>query len=243
VVGVAILAAAAGALVVAALTRDVEPPKSDIAAAAVTASPSPSLAVSALDRKLAPREGRSKIHALLVGDSYSAGVGSSDPELRGYPALLRRDLGWNIDIKSTPGGAYGKTGLAGAQAVEEIIREADLASYDLILIQAGLNNASTSRATTLSAAHDAATRIWARAPNVPVVVVGAFWPMAETPASQAAEEAIHQVWKGWRNVLFLDPETEGWADFKTTDDRHPDDAGHRVIATQIEDALKERGLI
>lgn len=176
---------------------------------------------------------------LAVGDSYAAGVGAATPD-QGYVRLLADSLGWEADVKSEPGGGYGKPGIGG-KSVLGLLRESDLESYDVILIQSGYNDVSVDDARVADAA-SAAARLVTRV-GVPVIVVGEFWPGRPTPSSKARAETIAQAWEDREGVLFLDPIGEGWSDFATADDRHPDTAGHALIARRIESAVRRAGIV
>lgn len=178
--------------------------------------------------------------ALIVGDSYTAGVGATNGD--GYAQRLADDLGWNAEVKSAPGGGYGKPGVNG-KSVLDLLRTSDLAEYDVIVIQSGYNDVSEDDSAVASAVERTANLVFRRAPKVPVVVIGEFWPGKQTASSQARAATIADGWRDRTNVLFLDPIQSGWSDFDTTDDRHPDDAGHALIAAKVETAMRRAGMV
>ncbi|WP_460775997.1 SGNH/GDSL hydrolase family protein [Microbacterium sp. GXF7504] len=188
--------------------------------------------------------GRARPVALLLGDSYSAGVGATDPEEGGYAALLADDLGWDIIVMSAPGGGYALPGING-ESLPQMLAGADLDSIapDIVLIQSGYNDASAQDEDVRRAIREMQEFISARLPGTPVVVVGEFWPGEPTPSSTARAATIQQAWANQPNTLVLDPIASGWSSFATTDDRHPDDAGHALIAQQITEAMRAAGLI
>lgn len=178
--------------------------------------------------------------ALIVGDSYAAGVGATGGN--GYAQQLAADLGWKATIRSTPGGGYGKPGVDGV-SVLDLLKRADLPTYDVVVVQSGYNDVSEDDAAVARAVAQAAALLRREARGVPVVVVGEFWPGKPTPSSQARAQTIASVWQDRAGVVFLNPIAGGWSDFDTVDDRHPDDAGHALIAAKIEAGMRRAGLL
>lgn len=179
--------------------------------------------------------------ALIVGDSYAAGIGATTPD-QGYAQTLATDLGWDVTIESAPGGGYGKDGVNG-DSVLDLLQQADLASFDVIVVQSGYNDVSEDDAAVAKAVGQTRTLLAKQAPGVPVVVIGEFWPGELTASAEARSETIRAGWVERPGVLFLDPLARGWSDFDTTDDRHPDTAGHQLIASKVEAGMERAGLI
>ena len=200
-------------------------------------------ATSAPVKPIAASDGRPQPVALVLGDSYSAGVGASTPA-RGYVNLIGQQLGWKMIVESAPGGGYAKAGTNGKDLLQ-MYEAADVKRLrpDVVIVQTGLNDVSVDDAKTRAAATRLADSLHADLSSTPVVVVGEFWPFPkQTPSSKARDATIGDVWTDRVNVLYLHP-LSGWSDFHTTDDRHPDDAGHRMIADHIIAALRRAGLL
>lgn len=188
--------------------------------------------------------GRPRPVALVLGDSYAAGVGASTPS-HGFVSLIGQQLGWDMVVESAPGGGYAKAGTNGKD-LDQLYAAADVQQLhpDVVIVQSGLNDVSVDDAQTRAAAEALAERLHSDLPATPVVVVGEFWPFPqETPSSKARDATIGNVWADRTNVLYLSPLAGGWSDFHTTDDRHPDDAGHRSIADHIIGALRRADLL
>ncbi|MGZ5404297.1 MAG: SGNH/GDSL hydrolase family protein [Nocardioides sp.] len=179
--------------------------------------------------------------ALIVGDSYAGGIGATTPA-QGYAETLAAELGWDADIESASGGGYGKPGADGP-SVLELLKRADLASYDVIVVQSGYNDVSEDDSTVADAVSQTRQLLDNQAPDVPVVVVGAFWPSDLTPSAEARAGTIRSEWVNRPGVLFLDPLAGGWSDFATVDGVHPDDAGHDLIASKIEAGMRDVDLL
>lgn len=193
--------------------------------------------------RISAAEGRERPLALIVGDSYTAGIGASSSN-KGWAKIVSDRLGWDATILSSPGGGYAKTGTNG-RTIEQMIADADLAdlSPDVIVIQSGYNDTSVHPEDTAKAIRDIRRLLAKAVPGVPVIIVGQFWPGEPTPASRAAADIIQASWAGREDTLLLDPISDGWSSFDTTDDRHPDDAGHALIAQRIIDAMETAGLV
>lgn len=192
---------------------------------------------------IAASHGRPAPVALIIGDSYSAGVGATTPD-RGWSSILDRELEWDTTVLSAPGGGYAKPGTNG-QTLEQMLADTDLTELrpDVVIIQSGYNDTSVRPEETRAAIRAMRTTLTERLPGVPVVVVGQFWPGEPTAASRAAAEIIQASWAGREDTLVLDPISDGWSSFDTIDDRHPDDAGHALIAQKIIDAMRTAGLV
>lgn len=206
------------------------------------AIPSPSSAADV--RPISASHGRQQPVALVLGDSYSAGVGASSPS-QGYPSLVGKRLGWKMVVQSASGGGYAKPGTNGKTLLQMYAAaHVDRLRPDVVIVQSGLNDVSADDAQTAAAAGQLADQLSTDLPDVPVVVVGEFWPFPEqTPSSQARDAAIEGVWSDRIDVVYLSPLGGGWSDFRTTDDRHPDDAGHRLIADHIIAGLRRADLL
>lgn len=187
--------------------------------------------------------GRPAPVALILGDSYSQGGGASNPD-NGWAAIVTRELGWESTVLSAPGGGYALPGTNG-QSILQMLEATDLATLkpDVVVIQSGYNDTSAEDTATRAAINAARTILSEQLPSTPVVVVGQFWPGEPTPSSKARAATIQNAWATSRNALVLDPIAGGWSSFNTTDDRHPDDAGHALIAQNIIDAMRADGLL
>lgn len=238
-IGLGALAVVVGVMVWTAF-QPVEPPATAYESRPVeTPTPTPTPEVL----QIAATNGRPAPVALLLGDSYSADVGASAPE-NGYASIVARELGWDMTVLSAPGGGYSLPGVNG-QSIVQMYEATDVATLqpDVVIIQSGYNDTSAQDEDVRAAIRQIQSDITATLPDVPVVVVGQFWPGEATPSSSARAATIQSYWSGRSNVLLLDPIAEGWSAFATTDDRHPDDAGHALIAAQIIAAMRADGLI
>lgn len=188
-------------------------------------------------------EGRESPVALIVGDSYTAGVGASEPR-NSWASIVTRALKWDATVLAAPGGGYSLPGVNG-ESILGMLESADLRALrpDVVVIQSGYNDTSAQDADVRAAINDVRGILTEELPGVPVVVVGQFWPGEPTPSSEARARTIQAAWSGRDGTLVLDPIEGGWSSFNTTDDRHPDDAGHALIAKNIVAAMRAEGLV
>lgn len=180
---------------------------------------------------------------LVMGDSYTAGVGA-DQQDQGWAYLVARQLGYptNIDGVSGTGFAWGGGGqdeLAGEY--ENRLREtaANPAFVPNVLaLQGGQNDSQVPNAEEVTAATaqtiEAARRFW---PGVQVVVLG---PSAPQPLAEELRGVNTAVRAGAAaaGAPYIDAVEAGW--FTTAnspgfdaDGAHPNSAGHAYIAEKF----------
>lgn len=179
---------------------------------------------------LKPSASRPQPVVLLVGDGYADGRGASSAGTA-YASLLARDLGWDVRLATAAGAGY----LSPSPTLLELFTSSPAAlDPDLVVVQGAYGtNGSNEEAKTAVGELDAAIR--ARFGDVPVVVVTAFADQV-TDQVETRERTVARAWREDADVLVLRPQLEGWAAAGT------DDAGHRLIADQLEDAFRATGL-
>lgn len=177
---------------------------------------------------------------LVMGDSYTAGVGADQPD-QGWAYLVAGQLGYptNIDGVSGTGFAWGGGGqdeLAG----EYETRLRDIAANpafvpNVLILQGGQNDSQVPNTEEVTAATaqtiEAARRFW---PGVQVVVLG---PSAPQPLAEELRGVNSAVRAGAAaaGAPFIDAIEAGW--FTTAnspgfdaDGAHPNSAGHAYLA-------------
>ncbi|WP_458781269.1 SGNH/GDSL hydrolase family protein [Arthrobacter sp. D3-16] len=208
-----------------------------------TVSPTPTASATAQQPRL---ELPAEPVLLIVGDSYTAGVGA-EREDQGWAYLVAGELGYptNIDGVSGTGFAWG----GGAQdelGSEYEVRLRDIAADpafvpNVLILQGGQNDAlvpnpeevETATAQTI----EAARRFW---PGVQVVVLG---PSAPQPLAEELRGVNGAVRAGAAaaNAPFIDAAEAGWftsansPDFNS-DGAHPNTAGHAYLAERFLEA-------
>jgi acyl-CoA thioesterase-1 len=180
---------------------------------------------------------------LILGDSYTAGVGADQPE-QGWASLVARELGYptNIDGVSGTGFAWGggrQDELGGEYEVRLRNTAANPAFVpNLLILQGGQNDSLVTDADEVQAATaqtvEAARRFW---PGVQVVVLG---PSAPQPVSEELRGANSAVRAGAAaaGAPFIDAVEGGWFTSANSpgfnfDGAHPNSAGHAFIAERF----------
>lgn len=180
---------------------------------------------------------------LILGDSYTAGVGADQPD-QGWASVVARELGYptNIDGVSGTGFAWG----GGAQdqlGGEYEVRLRDIAADpafvpNLLILQGGQNDSLVPDIDEVEAATaqtiEAARRLW---PGVQVVVLG---PSAPQPAAEELRGANSAVRAGAAaaGAPFIDAVEGNWFTAANSpgynfDGAHPNSAGHAYIAERF----------
>ena len=176
---------------------------------------------------LRPTENRPQPVVLVIGDGYAAGRGASTPDLA-YPALLGTDLGWTVETEAAIGAGY----VSDEPTLLDMLEAAPAnAAPDLLVVQGAYGS---SVGDPKAAIAELATAIEDRYPDVPLVAVT---PLAtDDSASEARERTIARAWREVPGTLVLRPQPDGWGPTPLTD------AGHRLIADELEAALRAAGL-
>lgn len=184
---------------------------------------------------------------LIIGDSYTAGRGSSDAHT-GWAQLLTASEAWRSTIDGRPGTGYANAG-AGNQSrntyLPRIAAHADL-DPDLVLVQGSQNDWVTS-ADALQQRVEATLRTAERQwPDAVVVAIGPSAPLPRADTTAGIDAAVaagaHTV-----GVPYIDPNAAGWFTtvnspaYAARDGEHLDDDGYRYMARRVGAALRGLG--
>lgn len=185
--------------------------------------------------------------AAFVGDSYSAGTGSSGFDNR-FTTLVAAYEGWQGSSF-----AYGGTGYLRAATQNarigcgqdacpnylDVVDRVIAANPNIVVVSGGRNDVELPEAQVEQAIDDFYARLRAGLPEAQIIVVSPVWAYSSPPAQlgrirTAVREAAARV-----GAMYLDI-GEPLVDDRTllTNDRvHPNDAGHAELARLIEVAL------
>lgn len=180
---------------------------------------------------------------LIVGDSYTAGVGADQPG-QGWANVVARELGYPTNIEGVSG-----TGFAWGGGVQDELGDeyelrlrniaADPAFVpNILILQGGQNDAQIPDLDEVEAATaqtiEAARRFW---PGIQVVVLG---PSAPQPLAEELRGVNSAVRAGaaTANAPFVDAIEAGWFTSANSpgfdaDGAHPNTAGHAYIAEKF----------
>ncbi|MEP7740382.1 hypothetical protein ABKW28_22280 [Nocardioides sp. 31GB23] len=189
---------------------------------------------------LTPTANRPRPVLLLVGDGWAAGEGASGDDAS-YAARLGSDLGWDVRVVAEPGASYLAADEAGA-TIPELWADAPLADIDpdAVLVQADYPAPDPDVDAVTAAISELGDRIGADLPGAPVVAISSFRPDG---VSAKDETAMTRAWRAFDGTLVLRPTRLGFADLPTGPAGNPLDAGHELIATSLEEAFREAGLV
>lgn len=185
----------------------------------------------------------------IIGDSYTAGSDEGGRGDQNWTSIVRqtlKDEGLNtrFSVNGLGGAGYTRPGTANldfADAAKDVPSDADV-----VLIFGSLNDQAASPAEASSASESVYRTLKKSAPDAILVVVGPTYPNASVPASYRAVSAAVLAEAEKTADVVVDPLTESWLanpDLIGTDQIHPNDAGHAVMAKKlvpvIRDAVKD----
>jgi lysophospholipase L1-like esterase len=216
------------------------------ATASASAAPAPTATATATAQQL-----RIELPAepvlLILGDSYTAGVGADRPD-QGWAYLVAGELGYPTNIDGVPGTGFAWGG--GARDELDGEYEARLRKIaanpafvpNVLILQGGQNDAlvpnpdevETATAQTI----EAARRFW---PGVQVVVLGPSAPQPVAEELRAANTAV-RAGAAAAGAPYIDAAEAGWftsansPEFNANDGAHVNTAGHAYIAEKFREA-------
>lgn len=178
--------------------------------------------------------------AVILGDSYTEGAGSSTTSReRRWSTLMSDAMEWDEVNLSVPGTGYAAGG-AERRSFEFLIDEIVARSPDVVLVSGGRND-TWFAATDVGAA---ATRLFARlaedVPDAEVIVISPWWDDDAAPTTfDEAVDAI-RVAAQTAGVRYLDTgqPLSGRAELLSPDGVHPNDDGHAALADAVLTALR-----
>lgn len=180
---------------------------------------------------------------LILGDSYTAGVGADEPE-QGWAYVVAGFLGFPTNIEGVPGTGFAWGG--GAQddlALEYGVRLQKIADDptfipNVLILQGGQNDSLIGNPDEIQSATaatiESARKFW---PGVQVVVLG---PSAPQPFAEELRDTNTAVRAGAAaaKAPFIDASESGWFTAANSerfnfDGSHVNTAGHRYIAEKF----------
>lgn len=180
---------------------------------------------------------------LILGDSYTAGVGAGSPN-QGWANLVAGQLGYPTNIDGVPGTGFAWGG--GPQdelAGEYEVRLRDIAANpafvpNILILQGGQNDSQIPNASEVEAATaqtiEAARRFW---PGVQVVVLGPSAPQPFPEELRGVNSAV-RAGAAAASAPYIDAFEAGWFTSANSpnfdfDGSHVNTAGHAYIAEKF----------
>lgn len=189
--------------------------------------------------------------ALIVGDSFTEGYGSSRPDLS-WAHLAGATLGWNVTIDGVGGTGFTKDtatdGRVGMDFRSRVLAHKDSgATFDVVVLQGGLNDwfvDGDTEAAKVRASVRTARAAW---PDAVIMVFGPAEPIAGGYHLQNADRI--RLAAGAAGATYIEPNGhEPWIDAANSpmldfgDGLHLNDAGYGYLAARFVDAVRTQTL-
>ena len=182
----------------------------------------------------------------IVGGSYTAGVGPSNPMLS-WAVDLATKMRWDAVIYGVPGAGYVRTGSDDLGPMARMLTDEQLprVSPALVLVQAGYDDGKVPVGIEGEQVRRTVELIRAQAPQAAIGLVTVFTsPARPIPARfYRIDSAIVAAAKAADpNVIIMDPLTGQWKYQHADDGLHPTAAGDAWIARKVDAMLRAHGV-
>ena len=215
-----------------------------------TLNSNPSAAGAAAVPAVAP------VHTAFLGDSYTFGVGATQPT-NGYAYLVARAENWTARVVGLPGSGYVRVAIRDGKNIAAGLSAVIAAQPQVVVVECGHNDAMphVDYTQTEAAALKDLGQLRLALPNATIVVVGPIW-LNGHPDRRAlyVRNAIHMAQQRISRTLWIDPIAERWFTGswtkRTGDDAtminyaagHPNNLGYKHIARRLEADLRSLGV-
>ncbi|GGU37005.1 SGNH/GDSL hydrolase family protein [Actinomadura livida] len=189
---------------------------------------------------------------MFLGDSYTVGDGRVQPEFT-YASATARLLGWQVVV----GGRAGTGFVVKRRDAFLGLFESQLGwrpAPDMLIVSGGHNDFRVPAPQVAAAAHVLLERAGQRWPGTHIVLMGPIWGTGTPPQGAIAVRDALQNLAGQLGIPFVDPIGEQWItgdpltgignapQYIKRDRTHPNEAGHRYVATRLAGDLRRLGL-
>jgi lysophospholipase L1-like esterase len=200
---------------------------------------------------LAPMERTPRPTALFIGDDFAAGY--EGVYVYAYPYIVCDvfDLNCNVDAQSGTGFLNNgqRYSPKNSQLVDRLPRDHLIYDANLVIIDAGRNDVEVGLEGYGQAMEQYLREVKQFWPAAKIVVMAPSY-MSADPYPEYADmiSIMGQITESFGGVL-IDPVAEGWYDgvdlsiYQAPDRKHPNQAGHQLIAQKLAESLIRRGLI
>ncbi len=246
--GLALLAAAA-AVVVGTATHQAAPPVPQhvtvlrhAVAAARTAGAAPATRTTSAapaTRTTSAAPATRTVHLLVVGASYTQGLGAAHPS-DGYAYQLGRELGWTTEVDGVAGTGFVNPGPRHQGTfAQRLARVHPAAPPDVVLLQGGRNDVAAPVPVLTRAVEQTLDICHERFAGARLALLGPIPGRLPVDPAQRRVAAVLRSVASAQHVLFIDPLSEGWISpanvrgFSGSVPGHPNDAGYAFIADRV----------
>ncbi|MBO2458894.1 SGNH/GDSL hydrolase family protein [Actinomadura violacea] len=189
----------------------------------------------------------------FLGDSYTVGDRGVQPETT-YASATGRLMGWQVVVEGRAGTGFVKT--VGGEAFLQLF-ESQLGwrpAPDLLIVSGGHNDWRVPPPRVAAAARTLLERARQRWPGTHIVLMGPLWGNDTPPPNELGVRNALRNLATQMAVPFIDPLAERWItgnrlthrgnapQYIKRDGTHPDEAGHRYVATRLAADVKRLGL-
>ena len=181
---------------------------------------------------------------VIVGASFTAGVGPGNPD-GSWAALLVRRMGWDAVVYGDPGAGYVRPGIHRQGPVARELSAVNLRALNpaLVIIQAGHNDMGVPAALEQQRVKQAIAQIRATVPDAGIGLITVFTGRLRRPAAaQTDSEIVSAARAADPAVIIMDPLTGKWKYARIRDGLHPTAAGSAWIANEVAGILQSRGV-
>jgi lysophospholipase L1-like esterase len=186
-------------------------------------------------------EPRDYPNVAFVGDSYTQGLGASEPDKR-WTSLVSQRMGWNEHNFGRGGTGYLASSRYGPNYLG-MLDQVAASNPDIVVVSGGQNDRTPFEQND-PAVPQAITSTFSelrnRLPNVRIVAVGPSYPGPTTPSlialSLDVENAARAV--GGEYVSLIAPMPVVQEEMIIPDRLHVDDSGHAAIADRVVSVLR-----
>ena len=177
---------------------------------------------------------------MIVGASFTAGVGSGSPG-KSWAVVLARRLHWDAVVYGDPGAGYVRAGVGREGPVAAEIARVDLRAVApaLVIVQAGHDDIGVPPRLEQRRVEQAVALIQVEAPHARIALLTVFAGRSRPAAAYRTDRAIVTAGRAAdRNVIIMDPLAAGWTFPRAHDGLHPTAPGSAWIARQVAAILR-----
>jgi lysophospholipase L1-like esterase len=187
--------------------------------------------------------------AAFIGDSYSAGAGSTLEERR-FTTRVSVAEGWQEENEAFGGTGYASSatengavacGQAVCPAYPDVIERVAKLKPDVVVVSGGRNDVPTEDGKVRSSVSAFFVDLRKALPDTTIYVTSPVWDYTTPPAKLGQIAGWVKAAAKGVNATYLDigEPLQGHRNLVASDGVHPNDAGHAALATAIEKALRE----
>jgi lysophospholipase L1-like esterase len=182
---------------------------------------------------------------VIVGASFTAGVGPDDPD-SSWAVVLADLEHWDAVVYGDPGAGYVRPGLLDLGPVADELARVGLRALRpaLVIVQAGHDDIGEPLPLERRRVAQAIALIRAEAPQARIALLTVFPGRSHAPRVYRTDRAIVTAARAAdHGVIIMDPLTGRWAFRHVPDKLHPTADGDTQIAQKVAEILWEHGVV